>query len=71
MVALQESLSKDTADAEAFSVDVRKVVWERYIEDYVVGLRRFALRDPLTTLSAAKKKQQRCVDFCRKQKVAK
>lgn len=58
MLMLNQNVNKDSADAETFPVDVRKINWEQYVEDYVIGLRRFALRDHLSSLSAAKRKQQ-------------
>jgi len=57
MLSLNDSLKKDMADHEEFPIDVRTISWERYVEDYVVGLRKYALRDPLSTLPAARRKQ--------------
>lgn len=59
MLLLNQNVNKDSADADMFPVDVRKINWEEYIEDYVVGLRIFALRDQISSLSGAKKKLQR------------
>lgn len=47
------------ADKETFYFDVRQIDWNEYIETYVLGARRFILKDDMSTLSDARKNLNR------------
>ncbi|XP_055690179.1 fatty acyl-CoA reductase wat-like [Lutzomyia longipalpis] len=57
MEALWENLS--ARDKEIFYFDMAKLNWSSYIKDSVEGTRQYLLKDPLSTIKAAKKRQQR------------
>lgn len=56
---LIESMSKH--DREVFPFDVRKINLEKYIEDYILGIRKFLLKEDQSTeaLQTARKRMQR------------
>lgn len=48
-----------TEDGENFNVDISKengFDWDPYVEDYVLGIRQYVLKDDMTTLPKAKAK---------------
>ncbi|UYV79098.1 hypothetical protein LAZ67_17001124 [Cordylochernes scorpioides] len=56
-VTLMEELKGQ--DRETFEFDVRNVNWDKYMESYVLGVRRFLLNEEEDTLPAARKKLNR------------
>lgn len=48
-------------DKETFYFDVRQIDWTAYIETYILGARRFILKDDPSTLPAARKNLNRYV----------
>ncbi|XP_065352981.1 putative fatty acyl-CoA reductase CG5065 [Cloeon dipterum] len=56
VVALQDRLCIE--DRREFSFDVKEIQWQSYIENYVLGIRRFIFKDPPDTLCAARKNLQ-------------
>lgn len=46
-------------DKRIFYFDVRDIHWKSYIETYILGTRRFLLKDELNTLPTARKQLQR------------
>lgn len=47
------------ADRELFPFDIRIVLWMQYFKSYILGIRQYLLKDPLNTVPAAVKRQQR------------
>lgn len=45
-------------DGDEFGVDVRRLVWDDYIRDYMLGIRKYVLKDDAATLPAARHKVQ-------------
>jgi fatty acyl-CoA reductase len=43
-----------TKDQEMFYFDVRNINWQSYLENYILGIRQFTLKDDPTTLPAAR-----------------
>jgi fatty acyl-CoA reductase len=43
-----------TKDREMFYFDVRNINWQSYLENYILGIRQFTLKDDPTTLPAAR-----------------
>lgn len=41
-------------DGAEFRVDVRAMVWDEYIREYMLGIRKFVLKDDVETLPAAR-----------------
>lgn len=41
-------------DGDEFRVDVRTMVWDEYIREYMLGIRKYVLKDDLATLPAAR-----------------
>lgn len=41
-------------DQKAFLFDIRQLDWNAYIENYVLGARKFLLNEDMSTLPAAK-----------------
>jgi fatty acyl-CoA reductase len=57
-----QELDKDitsSADRRTFPVDIRQVVWDTYVKDYVFGIRNFVLKDPPSTIPQALSKLQK------------
>jgi len=52
-IRLLEQLSD--SDRHTFDFDVRKIDWNSYIETYILGARRFILKDDPSTLPQARK----------------
>lgn len=46
-------------DREIFYFDVRDIEWKSYFETFVLGARRFILKDDLSTLPLARSNLQR------------
>ncbi len=44
------------ADQQIFDCDVRSLDWHTYMKVYVLGTRRFVLKEDVNTLPAAKRK---------------
>lgn len=55
--ALHTTLSK--FDQEEFNFDVSKINWEEYVEDYVLGIRRFIFKEDAATIPNARKQISR------------
>ena len=47
------------SDRKTFAFDVRELEWPSYWDDYVLGMRRFILKEDNSTLPAARKSLQR------------
>uniref|UniRef100_V5GSY3 Fatty acyl-CoA reductase n=1 Tax=Anoplophora glabripennis TaxID=217634 RepID=V5GSY3_ANOGL len=47
------------ADKKEFCFDVAKIDWERYIENYVLGIRRFIFKEDLSSIPKARKQISR------------
>lgn len=45
-----------TRDKENFQFDVRSIVWEDYIEKYVLGFRQFLFKQDPSSLEASRKR---------------
>ena len=43
-------------DGELFNIDIRTMNWDDYLKNYMLGIRKFILKDDLRTLSDARKK---------------
>lgn len=43
------------SDRRTFYFDVRQISWDSYIETYVIGARRYILKDNPSTLPAARR----------------
>ncbi|EFX73129.1 hypothetical protein DAPPUDRAFT_110093 [Daphnia pulex] len=43
-----------TEEQEMFYFDVRKINWQSYLENYILGIRQFTLKDDPTTLPTAR-----------------
>jgi len=56
-IRLLEHLSD--SDRRTFDFDVRNINWNTYIETYILGARRFILKDDLSTLPQARKNLSR------------
>lgn len=50
--ALNDSLS--TGDRQSFQIDTRNIMWPTYMENYVLGIRHFLLKEDPSTIDAAK-----------------
>ena len=55
---LQEAM-KYPYDREVFSVDITGLEWESYLRYYVLGIRKYILKDSIETIPTAQKKLQR------------
>lgn len=49
------------SDSKTFAFDVRELQWPSYWEDYVLGMRRFILKEDNSSLPAARHSLQRSV----------
>lgn len=54
---LNKKLSKE--DQELFLFDMKKLNWNTFFETYILGIRLYLVKDPITTLEAAKKRWTR------------
>lgn len=46
-------------DREEFNFDVSKIDWEKYIENYVLGIRKFIFKEDLDSIEKARKNMRR------------
>ena len=51
------------ADRATFYFDVREIDWKKYVTDYVLGTRKFILKDDLSSLPIARRNLRRSVLF--------
>ncbi|KAK6633920.1 hypothetical protein RUM44_004527 [Polyplax serrata] len=58
LVALNKAISAEN-DKDTFSVDIAKIEWDSYVRNYLMGLRKFVLKDDPETLAGARKKLHR------------
>lgn len=56
-IELLEKMS--TEDRQVFYFDVREINWESYITNYILGCRRFLLKDNLDSLPIARRNLER------------
>lgn len=56
--ALQQSMEY-SIDRDTFMVDISTLNWDTYIKNYMVGIRKYVLKDPMETIPSAQKKLQR------------
>ena len=54
---INETLSED--DREKFLCDVRRIHWPTYIETFILGVRKFLLKEDPSTLPKARARLQR------------
>ncbi|XP_066990942.1 putative fatty acyl-CoA reductase CG5065 [Anabrus simplex] len=52
-------LMNDAQDRTMFDVDVSKMDWDTYVKYYMLGIRRFILKDSVDTIPSAKRKLQK------------
>lgn len=50
-------------DRAEFNVDVTTIDWDKYLEDYVLGIRHFIFKEKPETLPTARARMTRCVYF--------
>lgn len=57
----QKSLMTDMmeCDRAEFHTDVGKVQWDEYVKNYMLGIRKFVLKDSIETLPSARRKLKR------------
>ena len=48
-----------TEDQEMFYFDVRKINWQNYFENYILGIRQIVFKEDLSTLPLAKRNFKR------------
>ncbi|KAL0280989.1 UNVERIFIED_CONTAM: hypothetical protein PYX00_002125 [Menopon gallinae] len=58
MVKLNQEILRHSDKVE-FNIDVGKIDWDDYIKNYVMGLRKYVLKDADNTLGSARKKLKR------------
>lgn len=46
-------------DADEFNFDLRGMDWDRYVEKYMLGIRKFVLKDDMKSMGAARTKIKR------------
>ena len=56
-LSLCEGFNSD--DVERFYTDARRIHWPTYIETYILGVRKFLLKEDPSTLPRARAKLQR------------
>lgn len=44
-----------TEDGQEFQCDVKKLDWDSYLKDYVIGIRKYILKDTDATLASARR----------------
>lgn len=49
----------DERDKALFNFDMKKLNWKQYVQDNVVGIRVILMKDPLSSIPDAKKRQFR------------
>lgn len=50
-----------SSDREIFNIDISMLNWDLYIKNYMLGIRKYILKDPVETIPDAQKKLQRFV----------
>lgn len=58
LLGLQEAM-EHPYDCEVFNVDITGLDWDSYIKKYILGIRKYILKDPIDTIPIAQKKLQR------------
>ncbi|XP_063220031.1 putative fatty acyl-CoA reductase CG5065 [Bacillus rossius redtenbacheri] len=53
------SLQLDPEDKKLFEVDITQMNWEKYTQQYILGIRKFILKDSVDTLPFARQKLRR------------
>lgn len=48
-----------TLDQDIFNVDISALNWDVYIKNYILGIRKYVLKDPEETIPSAKRKLHR------------
>lgn len=48
----------DERDKKLFNFDMEKLDWKKYVQDNVIGIRVILMKDPLSTIPEAKKRQK-------------
>lgn len=48
----------DDRDKQLFNFNMTKLNWKKYVEDNVLGIRVILMKDPLSTIDEAKKRQR-------------
>jgi fatty acyl-CoA reductase len=56
-IQLLEEMSVE--DRRVFNFDVREINWENYVTNYILGCRRFLLKDNIQTLQIARRNLNR------------
>ncbi len=56
---LQLSNKMSAEDRSTFNFDVRQIDWESYMESYVIGVRKYLLKDDSNTLTFARTNMKR------------
>nr|CAD7200385.1 unnamed protein product [Timema douglasi] len=54
-----QALIRDYKDQALFEVDVTQMDWDMYVKEYMLGIRKFILKDSTDTLPSARRKLQR------------
>lgn len=49
----------NSKDGEMFNVDIGALNWDEYIKQYILGIRKYVLKDDECTLAAARTKMNR------------
>lgn len=49
----------DCKDGDQFAVDIRSLNWDAYIKQYILGIRKYVLKDDNTSLASARRKLAR------------
>lgn len=50
-----------TDDGQEFQCDVKRLDWGAYLKDYVIGIRKFILKDTDATLPGSRRMLKKCV----------
>jgi fatty acyl-CoA reductase len=53
------ALMCDAQDKTTFDVDVSQLDWDKYVKCYMLGIRKFILKDSNDTIPGARKKLQK------------
>jgi fatty acyl-CoA reductase len=53
------ALMCDAQDKATFDVDVSQMNWDQYVKHYMLGIRRYILKDSNDTIPSARKKLQK------------
>lgn len=58
LLGLQEAMMHPY-DYEVFNVDVTRLDWDSYMKQYILGIRKYILKDSIDTIPIAQRKLQR------------